>query len=93
MKKINLYSALGVATREFPISTDEVDCTLFVDGKLLGVVEAKCEEIGQSIIEVKSSRYANSTFKWVKTDYSICDILFDIYIYIYILFIHTFHFL
>lgn len=73
MKKINLYATIGIAVREFPTSTGEVDYALFVDGKPVGVVEAKREEIGQSItdVEVQSSRYANSTFKWIKTDYSI----------------------
>ncbi|MDO4339786.1 MAG: DEAD/DEAH box helicase family protein, partial [Eubacteriales bacterium] len=62
-----------VAVREFPTSTGEVDYALFVDGKPVGVVEAKREETGQSItdVEVQSGRYANSRFKWVKNDYRI----------------------
>lgn len=73
LKRMNLSVSLGVAVREFPTSTGEVDYALFVDGKLVGVVEAKREEAGQSItdVEVQSGRYANSRFKWVKNDYSI----------------------
>lgn len=73
MKKLNLSAALGVAVREFPTSTGEVDYALFVDGKPVGVVEAKREEKGESItdVEVQSGRYANSTFKWIKNDYKI----------------------
>lgn len=73
MKKLNLSAALGVAVREFPTSTGEVDYALFVDGKPVGVAEAKREEKGESItdVEVQSGRYTNSTFKWIKNDYKI----------------------
>ena len=39
----------------------------------MGVVEAKADEKGQDIttVEGQSSRYAGSTFKWVKTGYTI----------------------
>ena len=73
LKKINLSASLGVAVREFPTSTGEVDYALFVDGTPVGVVEAKREEAGQNItdVEVQSRRYASSTFKWIKKDYFI----------------------
>lgn len=73
LKRMNLSVSLGVAVREFPTSTGDVDYALFVDGKPVGVVEAKREEAGQSItdVEVQSGRYANSRFKWVKNDYRI----------------------
>ena len=73
MNELNLSSTLGVAVREFPTSTGPVDYALFVDGKPVGVVEAKRDELGESITDVEnqSGRYANSKFKWVKTDYSI----------------------
>ena len=73
MKNLNLSAALGGAVREFPTSTGEVDYALFVDGKPVGVAEAKREEKGESItdVEVQSGRYANSTFKWIKNDYKI----------------------
>ena len=73
LKRLNLTASLGVAVREFPTSTGEVDYALFVDGKPVGVVEEKQSQAGQSItdVEVQSGRYANSTFKWVKNDYTI----------------------
>lgn len=73
IKELNLSAALGVAVREFPTSTGEVDYALFVEGLPMGVVEAKREEAGEHItdVEVQSNRYVNSKFKWVKGDYSI----------------------
>lgn len=73
MKQLNLSVSLGVAIREFPTNTGEVDYALFVDGKPVGVIEAKREEAGQSIteVELQSGRYANSTFKWIRSEYSI----------------------
>ena len=73
MKKLNLSTSLGVAVREFPTSTGEVDYALFVDGRPVGIIEAKREEAGESItdVEVQSGRYAHSTFKWIKNDYAI----------------------
>ena len=46
MKRLNLSASLGVAVREFPTSTGEVDYALFVDGTPVGVVEAKREDPG-----------------------------------------------
>lgn len=73
MKKLNLSAALGVAIREFPTSTGEVDYALFVEGQPVGVVEAKREEAGEHItdVEVQSNRYVNSKFKWIKGNYVI----------------------
>lgn len=52
MKRLNLSASLGVAVREFPTSTGEVDYALFVDGKPAGVVEAKREEAGEHMDNV-----------------------------------------
>jgi EF-G: translation elongation factor G len=43
MKRLNLSASLGVAVREFPTSTGEVDYALFVDGGENGtqIVEAE----------------------------------------------------
>ena len=73
VKSINLSASLGVAVREFPTSTGPVDYALFVDGVPVGVVEAKKTDVGENIttVESQSSRYANSTFKWIKSEYSI----------------------
>ena len=66
-------ASLGVAVREYPTSTGPVDYALFVDGKPVGVVEAKKDDLGENItvVEGQSGRYANSVFKYVKQDYKI----------------------
>lgn len=73
MRQLNLTSALGIAVREFPTSTGPVDYVLFIEGKPVGVVEAKKSEAGENItvVEGQSARYANSTFKWVQQEYRI----------------------
>ena len=73
LKQINLFAGLGVAVREFPTSTGEVDYALFVNGTPVGIVEAKRIESGEKIttVEEQSARYAGSKFKWIKGDYSI----------------------
>lgn len=73
MRQLNPVAGPGVAVREFSTSTGPVDYALFVDGTPVGVVEAKADEKGQDIttVEGQSSRYAGSTFKWVKTGYTI----------------------
>ena len=65
---LNLYQSSGIAVREYPTSTGPVDYSLFVDRKLVGVIEAKPQESGENIttVEEQSLRYANSTFKWIK---------------------------
>ena len=70
-QSVNPMASLGVAVREFPTSTGEVDYALFVEGEPVGIVEAKREEKGEDIttVEGQTSRYANSTFKWIKADY------------------------
>ncbi|MBQ3568954.1 MAG: DEAD/DEAH box helicase family protein [Anaerotignum sp.] len=73
MKKLNLMAGIGVAVREFPTSTGPVDYALFVEGIPVGVVEAKKSDKGEDItvVEGQSARYANSTFKWIKSEYRI----------------------
>lgn len=73
VKSLNPMAAMGVAVREFPTSTGEVDYALFVEGVPVGVVEAKKSEAGEDItaVEKQSARYANSSFKWVKCEYHI----------------------
>ena len=72
-KKVNPTASLGVAVREYPTSTGPVDYALFVDGKPVGVIEAKKDELGENItvVEGQSGRYANSTFKYITTEYKI----------------------
>ena len=73
VKSLNLSASLGVAVREFPTSTGPVDYALFIDGVPVGVIEAKKTDEGENItaVEGQSSRYANSTFKWIKSIYRI----------------------
>ncbi len=73
MNELNLNVALGVAVREFPTSSGEVDYALFIEGMPVGVVEAKKSAEGQNltVVEGQTSRYANSTFKWIKQSHRI----------------------
>ena len=73
MKSLNLTASLGVAVREFPTNTGPVDYALFIEGVPVGIIEAKKSDAGENItvVEGQSSRYANSTFKWVKCLYRI----------------------
>ena len=73
LKNVNPMASLGVAVREYPTSTGPVDYALFVDGKPVGVIEAKKDELGENItvVEGQSGRYANSTFKYITTEYKI----------------------
>ena len=40
---MNIFAAKGVAVREFPLTSGSADYILYVDGKVIGVVEAKPE--------------------------------------------------
>ena len=46
LNELNPSAALGVAVREFPTSTGEVDYALFINGTPVGVAEAKRSESG-----------------------------------------------
>ena len=61
-KQLNPTVSLGVAVREFPTSTGPVDYALFIEGKPVGVIEAKKSEAGENITmaETQSARYAHS---------------------------------
>lgn len=73
VNQLNLLAGLGVVVREFPTSTGPVDYVLFINGEPVGVIEAKKSSAGENItvVEEQSSRYANSTFKWINRDHSI----------------------
>lgn len=73
LRDVNPMASLGVAVREYPTSTGPVDYALFVNGKPVGVVEAKKDNLGENItvVEGQSGRYANSTFKYITVDYKI----------------------
>ncbi len=56
-KSMDLSTQLGVAVREFPLSTGSADYVLYAGGKIIGVVEAKPE--GHTLIgaEPQSAKY------------------------------------
>ncbi len=73
LSMVNPMASLGVAVREYPTSTGPVDYALFIEGKPIGVVEAKKDDAGENItvVEGQSGRYANSKFKYVNVEYHI----------------------
>jgi type I restriction enzyme R subunit len=56
-RNINISADLGVAVREFPLATGHADYLLYVDGKAIGVVEAK--PVGHTLtgVETQSGKY------------------------------------
>ncbi len=57
MSGLNRYASLGVAVREFLLETGEADYLLFVDGKAVGVVEAKPEGTTLSGVAEQAGNY------------------------------------
>ena len=57
MSGLNRYASLGVAVREFPLDTGEADYLLFVEGKAVGVVEAKSEGTTLSGVAEQAGHY------------------------------------
>ena len=62
-KELNLTSSLGVAIREFPLGKDHADYALFVDKKLVGVIEAKSEGTTLSGVAEQSQTYLTGISK------------------------------
>ena len=56
-REINIYASAGVAVREFPLKTGFADYLLYVDGKAIGVIEAKPEGHTLTGVELQSARY------------------------------------
>ncbi|MEI7590143.1 MAG: DEAD/DEAH box helicase family protein, partial [Deltaproteobacteria bacterium] len=69
-KQINLNAGLGVAVTEYQTEIGPADYILFVDGKPVGVIEAKKEEEGArlTIHEDQSKYYADSKLKYLNND-------------------------
>jgi type I restriction enzyme, R subunit len=57
MSGLNRYASLGVAVREFPLQIGEADYLLFVDGKAVGVIEAKSEGTTLSGVAEQAGNY------------------------------------
>jgi type I restriction enzyme R subunit len=59
-EELNLSASRGVAICEFPLSSGIADYLLFVDGKAIGVVEAKPEGTTLSGVAEQSDAYSRS---------------------------------
>jgi type I restriction enzyme R subunit len=68
--KINLNANLGVAVREYSTEVGHADYVLFVDGKPVGVIEAKREEEGHklSVHEDQAEDYATAKLKYLNNE-------------------------
>ena len=64
---IDFHAGLGVAVREYQTDIGPADYVLFVDGKPVGVVEAKPDSWGAKLttVEEQSEGYANAELKWI----------------------------
>lgn len=64
---LNFNDGLGQAIREYHTDVGPADYVLFVNGKAVGVIEAKREEEGQRItaVEEQTYGYATANLKWV----------------------------
>ena len=56
-RQLNISAGPGVAVREFPLSSGEADYLLYVDGRAVGVVEAKPEGHTLKGVETQSGKY------------------------------------
>jgi type I restriction enzyme, R subunit len=56
-RQMNIFAAQGVAVREFPLTTGSADYLLYVDAKVIGVVEAKPEGFTLTGVETQSDKY------------------------------------
>ena len=63
--KVNLSASLGVALREVHTESGTADYILFVNSKLVGVIEAKAEDSGYKLLQSQeqSARYAKAAIK------------------------------
>jgi type I restriction enzyme R subunit len=53
MSEFNRSASLGVAVREYPTNSGEVDYLIFIDGEPVGVIEVKAEDKGFSLSVVE----------------------------------------
>lgn len=63
--QLNRTASLGVAVREFPTASGPADYALLVEGKLVGVVEAKKEGTSLTAVAEQTARYLTSATKHV----------------------------
>ncbi|HVB65959.1 MAG TPA: restriction endonuclease subunit R, partial [Nitrolancea sp.] len=56
---LNLHAGCGVAVREFPLAgQDHADYLLYVNGKAIGIVEAKAVGSTLTGVELQAARYS-----------------------------------
>lgn len=69
MKDLDIFASFWVAVREFPLEWGNgfVDYLLYVDGKAIGIIEAKKEGTTLTWVETQSAKYLNGIPKWVDT--------------------------
>lgn len=69
-KQFNLTVAVGVAIRELQTNVGPADYVLFVNGKPVGIIEAKREEEGVrlTMVEDQSTEYASAKLKYINND-------------------------
>ena len=58
MSNMNIMAGLGVAVREFQLTTGEADYGLYIDGKVAGVIEAKKTGSTLTGVETQTDKYA-----------------------------------
>lgn len=58
--EMNVGAGLGVAVREFPLAGGRADYVLYVNGRIVGVIEAKREGTSLSPVERQTARYATA---------------------------------
>lgn len=63
-KHINLNAGPGVAVREYSTDVAPTDYVLFVDGKPVGVIEAKREDEGYKLSLHEDQAESEATAKW-----------------------------
>lgn len=56
-RQMNISAGLGVAVREFPLTTGDADYMLYADAKAIGVVEAKPKGHTLTGVETQSGEY------------------------------------
>lgn len=56
-RQMNISASLGVAIREFPLTTGHADYMLYADGKAIGIVEAKPKGHTLTGVETQSGKY------------------------------------
>ena len=68
--KININAGVGVAVREYLTEVGPADYELFVDGKPVGIIEAKRIEEGEKLTvhEDQAEDYATAKLKYMNND-------------------------